>query len=485
MLLRQTQLYLPAQIGAPLVQLASVVVWAHILPPGELGKLVLVIALQDILFALLFVWWSHFMLRFLPGIALAGESESFRKTEIAVVTSATLLQFVIVTIIGFLYFPGVSLLFHVAVGIFVSLRALGTYCGERARAEERILCYTLMQAVLPAIGLGLSVVLSGIAGGRAEVVLLAVAAPLVAAPWIVSVRPDFTGIGRFDRDILRQAFAFGLPAMLAATLAAAALNMPRFLVDQSLGHAAAGTFSVAFGLGIRVSTFAVMLVTAGAYPLAVRRTETEGVQAGMQQLSTNMVLVWAVATRMAFGLVGISGSVVPLVLPEAMQAAARTILPLAAIAGLFRYLRAHTTDQVFLIASKPRPIAIIAALELVLTALFTALGVLRFGLVGAAIGPLVATGISATVSATWAMRGCEFRFPFAAIGRIALAAIAMLAILLSMEGAVSFAGLALHIAIGMTSYLLAIALLFPQLMLSAIRQGWPKGAGRLGADGRS
>lgn len=50
MLLRQTFRYLPAQVMSPLIQMATILVWAHLLPAGEVGVLTLVVAIQEISF---------------------------------------------------------------------------------------------------------------------------------------------------------------------------------------------------------------------------------------------------------------------------------------------------------------------------------------------------------------------------------------------------------------------------------------------------
>lgn len=454
MLLRQTRLYLPAQIGAPLVQLASVLIWAHLLPGAELGKLMLVVALQDILFAFCFVWWSHFVLRFLPRF-LGAERERFRSTETAVLTLSSILQIVIVSGFCRLWFPDEAGFFSMAAAAFITARALATYGSERARAEGRIFRYTMLQAALPAAGLLLSILAITKFGARADVALLGAALPLTAAfPFVPCPR---TG---FDRDILKRALSFGLPAMAAALLATLALNLPRFVVDLLLGHAAAGVFAVIYGLGLRASTFAVMLVTAGAYPLAVRRMEEEGEGAGFGQVSANTVLVYLVTVPMALGLAATAGTVSALVLPADMHATAVTLLPVVALVGLFRYLRAHTTDQVFLLLEKPNIIAVFAAAELALTAILTVAATLHYGLTGAVLGPLCAAAAIAALSAARASHS-GFRLPLSTLGRIVLAAVLMACCVFLTGDTTSLSGLALHIAAGGLIYSLLLAAFFP------------------------
>lgn len=65
MLIRQTFLYLPAQVIAPAVQFAFNLIWAHLLSPEDLGVVTLLIATQEVLYALFFGWWGHYSLRFI------------------------------------------------------------------------------------------------------------------------------------------------------------------------------------------------------------------------------------------------------------------------------------------------------------------------------------------------------------------------------------------------------------------------------------
>ena len=65
MLIRQTILYLPAQLLGPLFQFIAAVVWTHWLVPDAYGVLAFVIAAQELAFALCLSWWSHYTMRYL------------------------------------------------------------------------------------------------------------------------------------------------------------------------------------------------------------------------------------------------------------------------------------------------------------------------------------------------------------------------------------------------------------------------------------
>ncbi|SIR11695.1 Membrane protein involved in the export of O-antigen and teichoic acid [Rhizobium sp. RU20A] len=472
MLLKQTWQYLPAQIIAPAVQIISVLVWAHLLPLEEVGKVTLVVAMQDVLFAGLFMWWSHFALRFLPRFATQEQRRGFLDTELTALAGSSVLQLLIMLIVSHFYFhEPPTPLFYVSVTAFVLVRSLSTYLAERARADVRILLYTTLQAAFPALGLLLSIIVCFYVSASAEYVLLATMLPQLAGVVMVVLVTDIgRGGARPDKAMLKSAFAFGLPLTVGSMLAVVALNAPRFIVDRMLGIAATGIFAVSYGLGIRASSFAVMLVTAGAYPLAVRKMEEEGLEAAYRQLSANMILVALTVAPVACGLIGINTSVIRIFLPETMWETAYVLLPLSTLCGLFRYLRSHTTDQVFLIRSKPRYVTMIATIDLVLAVSLTFVGLSLFGLWGAVLGPLVTAALTWATSLLITQIRFGFPFPGSVVLRIIAAAVIMMLVVLELPTTESPLVLAGQVGLGCVIYIAVLALFFPTYCAVVLRR---------------
>ena len=92
-----------------------------------------------------------------------------------------------------------------------------------------------------------------------------------------------TALAHRSRD-RRHALRYGIPLIVGGALGWLGLNASRFIVNEMSGVAAAGLFAVGYGLGQRAAAVAAMLVTAAAFPLAVKSMEQEGSQAGMRQL---------------------------------------------------------------------------------------------------------------------------------------------------------------------------------------------------------
>ena len=354
MLLRQTFRYLPAQVMSPLIQMATILVWAHLLPPGDVGVLTLVVAIQEISFGFFYMWWTQYTLRRFTAIRSAGSGEAYLRTETAISAFLIVAQLVIL-------FPVMSL-----------------YFGDQIDA------YTQISVVLMIISSG----------------------------WP-------------DRRMLVEALKFGVPIMLASLLAIVANNGPRFIVDRYLGLEAAGMFAIAYGLGLRVASFASMMVTAGAYPLVVARMEKEGLEAAYLQLRQNTVLLLLVLIPAGIGLITINRSVVEILLPAHFAAIAFLVLPLSALTGIMRDVRNHTTNQVFLLQAKTAYATGLSAVDITLSLLFAVISIMTWGADGAVAGPLVATCVTLALSVTITRVKFAFKFPVFDLIKITCAAALM------------------------------------------------------------
>ncbi|WP_179187170.1 lipopolysaccharide biosynthesis protein [Sphingomonas sp. TZW2008] len=463
--MRQTLLYLPAQVLAPVIQFASILVWTHLMSPTDLGIVTLVIASQEVCFALFFGWWQRYTLRFLRSFDDGDRRVDFLRSETAAVLLSTLAQTLVITPV-LLRQAGdarAPLLLLVLVTTFMVTRSISNYLADRARANAQIGLYSLIQICGPVFGFLVGVPLLWRYGSSPNAVFAGfVLAQLVGLGAAIAMS-DFLKRGpRIDRAIFRTAIIFGGSVMMATLLATLALNLPRFIVSGTLGLAAMGAFAVGYSLGLRASSFAVTLVTAGAYPLVVKRMEEEGIDAAFQQLRQNMVLVALAVMPVAFGLLGVNQLVVDVLVDEKYRAITYTVLPLATIGGLFRYLRAHTSDQVFLICLKPRYATWIAVIDILIAAPSVWVGLKVMGITGAALGPMI-SGLC-TLTASFVLSRVRFGFhaPLGDFARILIVSAAMCFAVLALPVPSTALGLIAAVILGATVFGIGIVLLLPQ-----------------------
>jgi len=348
MLLKHTLLYLPAQFVGPLFQLLAMIVWTHVVDEHTLGIITLITATHELLQIGFLAWWSQYALRFLGRYQDANDAPRFYRTENAVLLASIALQSAaVVGILLLVIAPGARTDLLLAAVAYVMTRSLNLYIGERARAQQQIRVYTIQQVFGPSVGFVAGLVLIRLFGQSAEWPLAGyAAAQLIAALIVIPALRCGYRLWPIDREIVSHALRYGIPLIVGGALGWVGLNASRFIVNQMSGVAAAGLFAVGYGLGQRAAAVAAMLVTAAAFPLAVRSMEQEGSQAGMRQLAANSALLVAILAPSLAGIFMLRTEIVHLLIAVPFQAVTLAVLPLSTLAGAIRNLRAHFGDQV-------------------------------------------------------------------------------------------------------------------------------------------
>jgi O-antigen/teichoic acid export membrane protein len=356
---------------------------------------------------------------------------------------------------------------------FLTSRNILNYQWDRARARIQIGLYNLLQ--VGGIGFGF---LAGIAlllyrGADASSVLLGFSVTQGLALLVGLLLTDMLrSIGLPRMAILTAAIRYGLPIMAGQFLGTLTLNAPRFIVAKMLGLEAAGVFAIGYGVGMRVSSLAVMLVTPGAYPLAVRTMAKEGLEAGFRQLKQNIIIVNLVLFPSALGLLAINEQLVVLTVGPTMQTATLLILPAATVAGMTRYLRSHTTEQAFLLTGQTMITLKVSILDCLLCVVLTIIGVHYYGLYAAAFLPIVSGLTALVISNVSARRLIGFTLPYGVITKIAASALTMFVTLKALHHfmpGINFTNMAILVIVGALTYALMITILFRSQVRSVFR----------------
>ena len=471
MLLRHTLLYMPAQIIGPLFQLIAMIVWTHVVNEHALGVITLVTATHELLQIGFLAWWSQYALRFFGRFQNGEEAQRFHRTENAILLVSVFMQSA--AIIGILFLviaPDANAGLLAATVAYVITRSLNLYIGERARVQQKIGIYSIQQIVGPAIGFLVGLLMIKLFGQSPEWPLAGYAIAQLVAVLIVLPR---IGFGRtlwpIDRTIVNHALHYGIPIIVGGGLGWVGLNASRFIVNDILGVAAAGLFAVGYGLGQRAAAVAAMLVTAAAFPIAVKRMENSGSKAAMQQLSENSALLVAVLAPSIVGIFMLRTEIVHLLIAAPFQQVTLAVLPLSVLAGAVRNLRAHFGDQVFLLHSRTRLMIVVASIDAVVTVALSFVFIWYWGIVGGAVATVIAAAAAAIASFTIGFSQFGLTLPLGHLVRIAVATTAMGAVLRLMPETANFVSLAAHIASGATVYTVLLALLYAPSMFKMLR----------------
>lgn len=472
MLLKRTILYLPAQIVGPLFQLVAMIVWTHVVNEHTLGVITLITATHELLQLAFLAWWSQYALRFFGRYHEGEDAERFYRTENVVILLSLVLQSAaVVAVLYTVIATDTNPMLLGATIAYVISRSLNLYIAERARVRHQIGVYSIQQIVGPAVGFLLGLLLIETISPAPEWPLLGYAAAQLFAALIVLPKIGYSRrIWPIDREIIRHALGYGIPLIFGGALGWVGLNASRFVVNDMLGVAAAGLFAVGYGLGQRAAAVAAMLVTAAAFPLAVKSMEQNGSQAAMRQLSDNGALLLGILAPSIAGIFLLRAEIVHLLIAAPFQTVTLAILPLSTLAGSIRNIRAHFGDQVFLLQSKTRLMVVVSAIDAVVTIIASLICIHFWGLVGAAAATVISAIAAATVSFAFGFTRFGLTLPWAHIARIAIATLAMAMLLTRLPEAKSYAVLAAHIASGAAIYVVVLAVLYGPTLLRMVRR---------------
>ena len=129
-----------------------------------------------------------------------------------------------------------------------------------------------------------------------------------------------------------------------------------------------------------------MLVTVAAYPLAVERLRIGSRDQAFAQITSNGLIMLGLVLPAAAGLFLLQGPLIRLLVAEPFRAMTLAVLPAALAAGLFRNVRTHVVDQVFILVERTRMVCAMTILEALLAIVGCVIGLQVDGAPGATVG---------------------------------------------------------------------------------------------------
>lgn len=462
-LIRNTLLYMPAQLLGPMLQFATTIIWTHQLDPVGYGVVTFVVAAQELSGFIGLSWWTLYVLRFLTRHDQSGGEAELRAMDSRMAAFSAVVQCIFAAPIV-LSFGSADMRLLSTAALYLILRTLLVHYGEWARAQNRIRLYTAAQLVGPACGAVLSMLfihltdggavagLAGLATGQALGLFMLVRALGLS----FSARP-------VGRKLVLAALRFGLPLIVAAIAAWLASNGIRLLVQWREGNAAVGILSVGWGLGQRIASVLAMLCAAAAFPLAVRRMEGGDRTGAIGQIGLNGALMYGIVAPAAVGIAMLARPFVDLLIGEAYREATVVILPLAFIAMSVKTIKIHTVDQTSLLLERTRVTMWLNVVEAVSTLTGCGVGLFFGGLAGAVAGTLGGMLGGGAIAFSYGARVMHLHIPLDLLARISAACGIMAGALALFPAPTGAAALLVNILAGAISYALGLCVAVPEL----------------------
>ena len=237
MLLRQSALYMTANVAAAVLGFASVMMLTRLVAPADYGVFVVAVGIGNVYATLTFTWLRHAILRFQsqPGAdvrlsALAGYGLTLLVHPLA-----------LAVLLAVFHVPTTTAL---AVVLFAAAMALFELGQEIQRARQQIRGYVIGTVMRGALSFAFCVC-AVLLGGTGLTLVVAMAAGYAVAAALQARRiwaaPRFSA----DRTTLLRLARYGGPITVSGGFVALTLALDRFAVFALLGADAAGTYGAA------------------------------------------------------------------------------------------------------------------------------------------------------------------------------------------------------------------------------------------------
>lgn len=286
--------YFPAKVIPPLISILTVIIYARILTPGDLGRYIIVYSSAVMVATALASLWGSSGIRLLPTDK--RERGEFYSTLalLSLCTAAVLVGLGYLIFIfsrGFISPKSQSLLLPGFV--LASLYLLYEVALYLLNAQRRASSYTAFSLIRITLGpaLGISAVLLTGQGALAALWGYAIVTGILLIPLAVVTLSTETNYFRASTVIARKATLFGLP-LLASTLLGWFLGIfDRYIIGFFRGSQEVAIYSVAYSLSEQPLNLISGLIMLTGWPLVVRAWE-EREQAGAREILSKLVRLY-------------------------------------------------------------------------------------------------------------------------------------------------------------------------------------------------
>lgn len=350
MLLRHTFFYLMSRLVTVGTAFFSVWLFSRLLAPAEFGFYSTVMAAATIINLGLFQWLRITLMRFLPASAAPGALQE-AALWLFMLLSASLLVLVPLT---FLVPRGTWQYLVPSVLLVTWALAASELSLGQLRTRLLPLHFLAFSAIRDILQVGLVLLFLPL-GWRAEgLVAAAVIANLLPVllwfplAWKGGCRP------RYDRELVRKFYAYGLPLIGLYAVGALLANADRILLPLLVSSEAAGLYGAASSLARQTLTALLQVINLAAFPLAIAAYKHNDPAAARHHFERSFILLLGVGLPAAAGLAVLARPIAQLVLGADYVEAATHMMPWLALAALLQGLRTYYTDQAFLLVGETR-----------------------------------------------------------------------------------------------------------------------------------
>lgn len=412
--LRHHLMYLGGRAVPAAIGLVALVVYSHVFDATTYGDFAIIMAIANIVIGSLLVWIRITMTRYVAG----GERADAMLGVALVLQAAVSGSVVLLMALAALVTGSEVILLAGLAALALSWSDLNL---DLLRARHQARRFSLQYLVRQLLSVG------GVFGAAAlHLPVNALAFGLIAANLVscLTLIGQLRGRNlRFHPAELRQFTGYGLPLAVNYVVASFTTSLDRLIIAALLGREAAGVYALAADIAWQVLSVIMDGVTLAFLPYAARTLDTRGKEAAAGVLRQNLLVLLGIAMPACLGLAVCGPPLATLALGPDFGATAVLLIPILAVANLFRGVRIYFLENVFQLAQRSLVAAGMTSVAAVLLAGLIVVLTPSFGVQGGAAALLVSSVIALILGLDLARPLLPAGYPLRDAGKITLASL--------------------------------------------------------------
>jgi O-antigen/teichoic acid export membrane protein len=264
---------------------------------------------------------------------------------------------------------------------------------------------------------------------------------------------------RFDWEICRTVFHFGVPLFAGVGVANILFSIDRWLLQLLSGSKAVGLFTAASFVAQVPISFLAGGIGPSAYTLAVRAFEFTDQATVKAQLEENLVVLLGIVLPAAVGITALSRNLAYVLVGENFAPAVIELAPWLCVASAIWTVRAYYFDSAFHLARNTRPLIMVMSVTLAANVAIDFWLIPWKAELGAAIGSCIALAAGFVVAVIASRRVYKLPLPVKETAKVVIGTAIMYFALRTVADSRGVGALLAQLAIGSLVYLASIVAL--------------------------
>ncbi|MEW9699931.1 lipopolysaccharide biosynthesis protein [Paenibacillus sp. SI8] len=456
MLFKHTFIYFLSRGLPGLISFFSIMVYTRMLNPEEYGKYALVMVGINLLNAVLFQWLRLGLLRFLPS----HQEQAFVKfkSTLAIGVLVVIGLTTILAVITYLFLNNVDWLLYIILGLInLWIQAWYEINQTLYRTQLKPIKFGILSLNRALLCLTFSVLFIYMGWAERGLLFGFMIGGLLNILYVTYKEWKVIRFKEFDLSIFKMFLSYGLPLTITFAMAFFIQMSDRVLLGWFSGDTdATGLFSVASDFSSQSLGLLMMIVNLSAFPLVVKKLESDGVVAAQKQLEQSLILLLIVSVPATIGVMMIAPNIVGIFFGQQFRESATVLIPMLIIGTFFMGIKSYYYDLAFQLSKQTSiqfiPVLIGAVINVILNVIF----IPSMGVMGSAYASIIAYSVSIVISWYVGKKCFPLPFPGKAISQVMFAGIIMGVVLFPLRHLHGIGFLILQIACAALVYFIVL-----------------------------